>query len=113
VENHEHFVLFRVIIQNVPVVNAEVCDFISHAVSSPAFTVVTLSFHMMVVIAVEAVVVPMVVRSVTTVKIIVMLMTPHSKLMGVMLINLNTFAFIEGVVLLTIVEVEVPAKVDI
>jgi len=113
VENHEHFILFRVIILNVPIVNAEVCNFISHAVSSTAFIVVTLSFHMIVVIAAEAVVVPMVVRSVSTVKIIVMLMTPHSKLVGVMLINLNTFAFIEGVVLLSIVEVEVPAKVDI
>ena len=51
--------------------------------------------------------------SVTTLELIVMLVSSHSMLMRVLLINLATFAFIEEVVWLIIVKVKVPTKMYI
>jgi len=94
-------------------VQTEVLNFLPHAVSSSAFTVVTLSINMMVVIAAIAIVISVIIMSVTTLELIVMLVSSHSMLMRVLLINLATFAFIEEVVWLIIVKVKVPTKMYI
>jgi len=72
----------------------------------------TLSFHMMVIVAGVAVIVPLVVRPVASLVLIVIRVSSHTVLIRLM-ITLNTFTIKREVVLLSVAEVKVPAEVHI